>query len=263
MLIDTHCHLYTDAFDADRDAVVDRAIQACIDTIILPGIDKANHAALMHTAAAYPHRCMPAIGLHPTSVSSDYEQELDFIVQQLQEHMELFVAIGEIGIDGYWSKEFLKEQQDAFERQLELAAHYRFPVIIHSRNAFDELFDILYHRLDLNIRGVFHAFSGSYEQFKQLQKCGNFKIGIGGVITYKNAGLAETVTKIDRSFLVLETDAPWLTPVPHRGERNESAYLICITQRLSELLHLPYEDIAYITSYNAKNLFGFSYLTGL
>jgi TatD DNase family protein len=258
MMIDTHCHLYTDAFDSDRSNTVVRAMEAGVCAIILPGIDKANHAALMHTASSYPSLCLPAIGLHPTSVSSDYGLELDFVEQQLKE--KTFVAVGEIGIDGYWSNEFMKEQRDAFVRQLERAAWYRLPVIIHSRNAFDELFEILYSRRNLQVQGVFHAFSGSYEQFKQLQKCGDYKIGIGGVVTYKNAGLAETVSKIDPSFLVLETDAPWLTPAPHRGSRNESAYLIPIAQKLSELLKLSFEEVAAVTTQNACHLFNIPYL---
>ena len=258
MMIDTHCHLYTNAFDADRAEVVNRAIEAGVHKAILPGIDKENHPALMRTVEQFPHFCLPAIGLHPTSVDSNYEQELNFIEQQLKENT--FIAIGEIGIDGYWSKEFLKEQRDAFERQLEWAARYRLPVIIHSRNSFDELFEILYRRRTLNLRGVFHAFSGSYEQYKQLQKCGNFKIGIGGVVTYKNAGLAETVAKIDPAHIIVETDAPWLTPVPHRGARNESCYLILIIQRLSELLQKSTDELAAITTQNACDLFTLSYL---
>ncbi|MCL2727634.1 MAG: TatD family hydrolase [Bacteroidales bacterium] len=258
MMIDTHCHLYTDAFDSDRSDTVARAVQAGVNAIILPGIDKANHAALMHTASVFPNYCLPAIGLHPTSVSSDYELELDFVEQQLKE--TTFVAVGEVGIDGYWSKEFMKEQHDAFVRQLEWAALYRLPVIVHSRNAFDELYEILYSRRSLQLRGVFHAFSGSYEQFKQLQKCGDYKIGIGGVVTYKNAGLAETVSKIDPSFLLLETDAPWLSPVPHRGHRNESAYLIPVAQKVSELLKLSFEEVATVTTQNACDLFKLSYL---
>ncbi|MCL1974296.1 MAG: TatD family hydrolase [Bacteroidetes bacterium] len=256
MLIDTHCHLYTDAFDLDRQQVVERSIQADVQYIILPGIDAETHSALMRTSAAFPHFCLPAIGLHPTSVSTDYESELDFLEQQLKDTS--FIAIGEVGIDGYWSQEFIKQQCEAFERQLEWAAHYNLPVIIHSRSAFDKLFELLYLRRSLNIRGVFHAFSGNYQQFRQLQKCGTFKIGIGGVLTYKNAGLAQTVAKIDPSFFLLETDAPWLTPVPHRGQRNESAYLSFIAQRLSEILEKPYEEIACITTQNACSLFNIS-----
>ena len=261
MMIDTHCHLYTDAFDHDRDQTVARAIEAGVRTLILPGIDKANHPALMRTAAAYPHLCLPAIGLHPTSVGSDYEDELDFVEQQLD--AAAFVAIGEIGIDGYWSTEFMAQQQSAFERQIAWAAKRRLPVMIHCRNAFNELFDILYHRRDLGVTGVFHAFSGSYEQYKQIQKCGEFKIGIGGVVTYKNAGLAQTVANIDLSHIVLETDAPWLTPVPHRGQRNESSYLSIIIQKLSEVLHRPCEEMAAITTKNACTLFQLPYICAL
>ena len=256
MLIDTHCHIYADAFDADRKEVVARAIQAGVRQVILPGIDKANHPALLQTAADFPDFCLPAIGLHPTSVPLDYTIELDFIEQQLKERS--FVAMGEIGIDGYWSMEYRKQQCEVFEQQLEWAAAFDLPAIIHSRNAFDQLYEILYRRRSLNISGVFHAFSGSYEQFKQLQKCGNFSIGIGGVVTYKNAGLAQTVAQIDPSFLLLETDAPWLTPVPHRGQRNESAYLSLIAQRLSDILHKPFEEIAFITTQNACALFKIS-----
>jgi len=258
MIIDTHCHLYTDAFDPDRQEVVERALQAGVCQAILPGIDKESHPALMRTVKEFPQFCAPAIGLHPTSVSHDYQEELDFIEEQLK--TEKFVAIGEIGMDGYWSKEFLAQQRDAFERQLEWASFYQLPVIIHSRNSFDELFEILYRRRNLNVRGVFHAFSGSYEQCKQLQKCGDFKIGIGGVVTFKNAGLAETVTKVDASHIIVETDAPWLTPVPHRGERNESSYLVHVVQKISELQHRPYDEVAEMTTKNACTLFQISYL---
>jgi TatD DNase family protein len=258
MIIDTHCHLYANAFDLDRGEVVERAIRAGVGQAILPGIDRENHPALMHTVQEFPHFCRPAIGLHPTSVDAGYEQELNFIEQQLKETS--FVAIGEIGIDGYWSREYMKQQREAFECQLEWAAIYRLPVIIHSRNSFDELFEILYRRRSLNITGVFHAFSGSYEQCRQLQKCGDFKIGIGGVVTYKNAGLAETVAKVDPSSLILETDSPWLTPAPHRGQRNESSYLLFITQRISELLKKSFEEVAAITTQNACDLFKLSYL---
>ena len=258
MLIDTHCHLYADSFNSDRNEVITRALNAGVTCAILPGIDRENHPALINTVKAFPHFCQPAIGLHPTSVAADFEQELDFMELQLK--TAPFVAIGEIGIDGYWSREFIQEQRSAFERQLEWAAAYRLPVIIHSRNSFDELFEILYLRRNLGVRGVFHAFSGSYEQFKQIQKCGDFKIGIGGVVTYKNAGLAQTVAQIDPSYLLLETDAPWLTPAPYRGQRNESSYLIYVVQKLSELLGMSVEEIASITTQNACNLFKLSYL---
>jgi len=261
MLIDTHCHLYADAFDSDRKAVVERAIHAGVQQVILPSIDKQNHPHLLAALSDYPDFCLPAIGLHPTSVGADYKVELEFVELQLKEAK--YRAIGEIGIDGYWSREFMVQQREAFEQQIEWAAAFDLPVLIHSRNSFDELFEILYRRRCLNIRGVFHAFSGSYEQFKQLQKCGDFKIGIGGVVTYKNAGLAQTVTKIDPSFLLLETDAPWLTPAPHRGKRNESAYLIFIVQRLSELLEKSFEEIASVTTQNACRLFRLSYLCSL
>ncbi|MCL2502342.1 MAG: TatD family hydrolase [Bacteroidales bacterium] len=261
MLIDTHCHLYADAFDSDRKSVVERAIQAGVQRVILPGIDKKHHPALMRTLGAFPEFCLPAIGLHPTSVDAGYKVELEFVAQQLKEAK--YTAIGEIGIDGYWSREFMAQQREAFEQQIEWAAAYDLPVIIHSRNSFDELFEILYRRRSLHLRGVFHAFSGSYEQFKQLQKCGDFSIGIGGVLTYKNAGLAQTVAKIAPSFLLLETDAPWLAPVPHRGQRNESAHLIFIALRLSELLEKPFEEIASITTQNACRLFRLSYLCTL
>ena len=265
MLIDTHCHLYTSAFDSDREEVVNRAIQAGIKKVILPGIDKENHTALMDTVTSFPHFCLPAIGLHPTSVTLDYEMELEFVERELTVHQQIsdvppYIAIGEIGIDGYWSKEYMKQQREAFERQLEWAALYRLPVIIHCRNSFDELYEILYNKRNLNITGVFHAFSGSYQQWAQLRKCGDFKIGIGGVVTYKNAGLSETVTRIDPSHFILETDSPWLTPVPHRGKRNESGYLTLIVQRLSQLLKRSFEEIAEITTQNACSLFKLSYL---
>jgi hydrolase, TatD family len=255
MLIDTHCHLYDSDFDLDRREVVARARAVGVAKAILPGIDRSCHEALMRCVQEFPDFCLPAVGLHPTSVAANYQEELDFVEQQLA--AQPFVAIGEIGVDGYWSREFMSQQKQAFETQLHGAAAHKLPVIIHHRDAFNELYDVLKACRQLNLKGVLHAYSGSYEQYVQLQKCGDFKIGIGGVLTFKNAGLAQVVQKVPTSALLLETDAPWLSPVPHRGKRNESSYLPLITSMLATLLALSVDEISHITSQNAKNLFIF------
>ena len=255
MIIDTHCHLYDAAFDADRQEVVQRARAVGVAKAILPGIDRSCHEALIRCVQEFPDFCLPAVGLHPTSVAANYREELDFVEQQLA--LQPFVAVGEIGVDGYWSREFMALQKQAFETQLHWAAARKLPVIIHHRDAFNELFDVLMACRQLNLKGVLHAYSGSYEQYVQLQKCGDFKIGIGGVLTFKNAGLAQLVQKVPSSALLLETDAPWLSPVPHRGKRNESSYLQLVVSTLAALLGLPVDEISRITYQNAKNLFIF------
>ena len=255
MLLDTHCHLYDAAFDADRQEVVQRAQAVGVAKAILPGIDRSCHEALMRCVQQFPDFCLPAVGLHPTSVAANYQEELDFVEQQL--NTQSFIAVGEIGVDGYWSREFMPQQKQAFALQLQWAAARQLPVIIHHRDAFDELYDVLKACRQLGLRGVLHAYSGSYEQYMQLQKCGDFKIGIGGVLTFKNAGLAQVVQKLPLSTLLLETDAPWLSPVPHRGQRNESAYLSLVVERLAGLLSRSVEEISCLSTQNAKNLFTF------
>jgi len=251
--IDTHIHLYDSEFEEDLPDVIKRAEALGISRYILPAIDSSCHKQMVKLSKRYPQYAFPAIGLHPTSVMSNWEEELSFVFENIGS--EKFYAVGEIGMDGYWSKEFIKEQSTVFEKQLELAVSHNLPVIIHSRDATEEIFKVLEKTKHLNISGVFHAFSGSYESYIKLSKMGNFKIGIGGVITFKNASLAKVAEKIDLNDIVLETDAPWLAPVPFRGKRNEPSYISVIAQKLAEIKDCSIDEIAERTTVNAIKLF--------
>ncbi len=256
--IDTHVHLYDEAFDADRDETLERMKSAGVEYCIFPAIDKENYMRQTAVAAKYRGYVYEAIGLHPTSVKEDWESELDFVKEKLASRVSdnPYIAVGEIGIDGYWSKEFIGEQKRVFREQLILANEYGLPVIVHVRDATEEVFEVL-DSLDGNIpvNGVFHAFSGSYETYCRLRKYGNIKVGIGGVVTYKNAGIAKALENIPLSDILLETDAPWLTPVPYRGKRNESTYLALIAEKIAQIKGCDVEEVARVTTENAKELF--------
>ena len=254
--IDTHTHLYSEEFLQDQAEVIQRARNAGVQQFVLPAIDKESFSAMMQLVEKYPDICYPCIGLHPTSVKANWKEELDFVEEKLRESKS-FVSIGEIGIDCYWSKEFLEEQKIVFETQLRWAAQYDLPVIIHARNSFHEIFAILDKLKHLSFRGVFHAFSGSSETYSHIRRHSGLKIGIGGVVTFKNAGLATVLKNADLGDLVLETDAPWLTPQPHRGQRNESSYITFVAQKIAEVKEMDVEKIAEITTYNARQLFRF------
>lgn len=251
--IDTHIHLYDSDFTPDLKDVIERAFQNKVTRCILPAVDKSCHKSLLDTAAKFPDNLFPSAGLHPTSVKADWEEELSFVYETVA--TKKYVAIGEIGMDGYWSKDFINEQSIAFEKQLELASKNNLPVIIHSRDATEDILKVLEKCRNLNLKGVFHAYSGSYETFCRIQKTGNFLAGIGGVITFKNASIAQTVKKIGLENIVLETDAPWLAPVPFRGKRNEPAYIRIIAEKLAELLVKDVDEIAEMTTGNAERLF--------
>jgi len=250
-MIDTHVHLYDSAFDPDRDQVVERAKNAGVTHCILPAIDKSTSAAMQACLERYPGFCHKASGLHPTSVGTDYGLELDHAYSK----MSGAVAIGEIGLDFYWSREFAGEQITAFEQQLEWARDLDLPVIIHSRSAFPELLASLKKCAFPGMRGVLHAWSGSLEVFKQACRAGDFLMGIGGVVTFKNARLAEIVSATALERIVLETDAPWLTPVPYRGKRNESAYLTFIAGKIAHIKDISNEKVIGQTTQNALSLF--------
>ena len=251
--IDTHSHLYDEAFCQDQDEAVARAADAGVTKIILPDIDSKSRGDMFAIADRHPENLFPCIGLHPTSVDASWKEEFE----KLQDYSSKKVwAVGEIGIDCYWSKEYLSEQIEAFTLQLEMAHRQNLPVIIHSREATGLILEILGKNRHLELRGVFHAFSGSLESFQQLQSLGDWYIGIGGVLTFKKASIAETVRNIPLERIVLETDAPYLTPVPFRGQRNESAYIPHIAARLSELKQLNISEVAEQTTLNAKTLFG-------
>ena len=254
ILTDTHTHLYSEQFKEDIDEVVQKAINLGISRFFLPNIDSGYTAALLALAKKYPDNMFPMMGLHPCSVKADYQQELTHVEKMLSEHQ--VVAIGEIGIDLYWDKTFFKEQQVAFRHQIRLAKANNLPFVIHCRDAFDEIFEILDEENDENMRGIFHCFTGTLEQAEKIIAYGGFKLGIGGVVTFKNAGLDKVVEQITLEHLVLETDAPYLAPVPYRGKRNESAYIIEIATKVANLKQVSLEEVAKITTSNSKTVFG-------
>ena len=247
--IDTHAHIYLTEFDDDRTEMMQRTADANVKTTILPAIDSSTHEKMMAAASAYEN-CFSMIGLHPCSVNQNFEKELLIINQYLAQ--QKFIAIGEIGLDFYWNKTFSSEQYKAFHQQIEIALQYNLPIVIHSRNAIDECIEVV--RLHPGIRGVFHCFSGNEMQAGEIIDLG-FMLGIGGVITFKNSGVDKIIEKIGLSKVILETDAPYLTPVPYRGKRNEPSYIPLIAQKLATLCHCSMNDVAQITTQNAKNLF--------
>ena len=250
--IDTHSHLYDEAFAGEEDAAVARAREAGVNQIIFPDIDSQSREAMFAFADRHPGVIFPCLGLHPTSVNASWKEELTLVESHLDKKIW---AIGEIGLDCYWSKEFLKEQQEVMRIQLEFAAKKNLPVIIHSRESTELIINILKECKHLNPKGVFHAFSGSIETYREIQKLGDWYIGIGGVLTYKKASIAETVKDIPLERILLETDSPYLTPVPFRGKRNESGYIPYIADRLAEILSKDISEIADITTENARKLF--------
>lgn len=253
MLIDTHSHIYSTDFIHDRDEIIQRAYSNDVRKIILPNIDSSSVKNLLDMADTYPHICVPLMGLHPTSVNHDYQEELQVVEYWLKKRK--FYGIGEIGIDLYWETSFLEEQMHAFRYQLELARQYELPVVIHVRDSFDEVYNVLLEEKDKKLNGVFHSFTGTLEQAQLIIDLG-FKIGVGGIVTFKKSGLDETISKIDPSHFILETDSPYLTPVPFRGKRNESSYLIYIAQKIADLHQMTVGDIAKVTTENARKLFG-------
>lgn len=249
---DTHAHLYDEAFISEEDQAVERAVRAGVTRMILPDIDSQTREAMFSLADRHEGKLFPCLGLHPTSVGADWEKELAALEGWLSRKI---YAIGEIGMDCYWSKEFIREQQEALRIQLELADRLDLPVIIHSRESTELIINVLKECRHLNLRGVFHAYSGSIETYRQIERLGDWYIGIGGVLTYKKASIAGTVRDIPLDRILLETDCPYLTPVPFRGKRNESSYIPHIAARLSEILGKGIEEIAETTTANAEKLF--------
>jgi len=251
-LIDTHTHLYTDAFDEDRETVVKRAIEQGVKKLLLPNIDETSIANLLDLHHKYPDQCLPMAGLHPTSVNNNFQEQLHNIFSQFD--IAKIIAIGEIGIDLYWDKTYLQQQSEAFVWQINFAKQHHLPVVIHVREAFDEIFSLLSPLVDNNLTGVFHSFTGTIQQAEQILDW-NFKIGVGGIVTFKNAGLDKVIQQISPEYLLLETDAPYLAPTPKRGKRNESSYLPYIAKKIADIHNLTVEEIAEITTKNAKSLF--------
>lgn len=252
-LIDTHCHLYSEEFQNDRDAMLQRARESGVTRMYLPAIDSSAHEAMLHLESADPQRYPAMMGLHPCYVKENYREELQLVENWLAKRS--FCAIGEIGLDHYWDKTFVNEQVEAFTLQMEWAIQYQLPIVIHTRNAMQETIDRVKTFQSRGIRGIFHCFSGSYESAQEIIKMG-FYLGIGGVITYPKAELAEVIRKIPLEHLVLETDAPYLTPVPFRGKRNESSYLMYIAEAIGKACGRSLEEVAAITTANAQNIFG-------
>ena len=250
--IDTHTHLYDEAFAGEEDLAVQRAKEAGITRMILPDIDSQTRDAMFELAARHEGVLFPCLGLHPTSVGADWEKELELVEERPARGIK---AIGEIGMDCYWSREYVKEQQIVLRRQLELADKLSLPVIIHSRESTELILNVLKECRHLNISGVFHAFSGSVETYRELQRLGDWYIGIGGILTYKKASIAETIKDIPLSRILLETDSPYLTPVPYRGKRNESSYIPHIAARLAEIQGKDIAEVAETTTENAVKLF--------
>jgi len=253
MLIDTHSHIYSDDFNSDIDEIVQNAYNNDVKKIILPNIDSGSIKRLIDLSNSYPHICYPLMGLHPTSVAADYKEELQAVEYWLDK--QKFYGIGEIGIDLYWDRTFVNEQKDAFRHQIKLAKSKQLPIIIHVRNSFDEVYEIVTEEQDGSLKGIFHCFTGDEVEAQKIIDIG-FLLGIGGVLTFKNSNLNEVIEKIDLKHLVLETDSPYLAPVPKRGRRNESSYLIFIAQKLAEVYQIPVEKVAEITTMNARSLFG-------
>ena len=253
MLTDTHTHLYSEAFDKDRKEMMNRAIEVGVKRFFVPAIDSSYTEAMYELERQFPTEVFLMMGLHPTSVKDDYKKEIELVKQAFEERS--FYAVGEIGIDLYWDTSTLDIQKIAFKEQIQLAKKYKLPIVIHCRDAFDEIFDVLETEKDDDLFGIFHCFTGTLEQAKKAISF-NMKLGIGGVVTFKNGKIDTFLDQIDLKHIVLETDSPYLAPVPYRGKRNESSYLQLICKKLSEIYNLSEEKIAKITTENSKDVFG-------
>lgn len=251
-LIDTHSHIYQPEFEADKAQMMESAAREGVTKIYLPAIDAETHERMLQLEKEYPGRCLAMMGLHPCSVKENVETELQLVRQYLEARP--FAAIGETGLDFYWDKTFTDQQYMAFHRQVEWALEYAIPVVIHSRNSTDECIAVIKQHQQGTLRGIFHCFSGDGQQAKQITELG-FYLGIGGVVTFKNSGLDKVVEAVDMQHIVLETDAPYLAPVPFRGKRNEPAYLKYVVEKIASIKNLPVEEVARITTENANRIF--------
>ena len=253
IITDTHTHLYSEEFDQDRGEMIQRAIDAGVSRFFIPAIDSTCTESMYELEKAYPNNVFLMMGLHPTYVKENYLQELQHVENELARRK--FYAIGEIGIDLYWDKTHLQEQQIAFRRQIQLAKQYKLPIVIHCRESFDEIFEILEEEKSADLFGIFHCFSGTYEQALRAISY-NMKLGIGGVVTFKNGKIDQFLNQIDLKHIVLETDSPYLAPIPYRGKRNESSYLVNVVNKLSEIYSLSANEIAVKTTENSAAIFG-------
>lgn len=260
ILTDTHAHIYEPEFDDDRELVLSRSAGTGVGRILLPAIDSQSHERLFDLSRNHPGCCVPMMGLHPTSVNDnpDWRRELATVekyLKNLPAEIGRFCAVGEIGLDFYWNTDFKREQTEAFRRQIELSLEYRLPIAIHTRSAWAEMTDIMHEYRDCGVKGVFHAFSDTVDSYRQLREYGDFVFGIGGVVTFKKSPLAQVVAQMDLNDIVLETDSPYLTPAPYRGQRNEPAYLTYICAKVAEIKGLTPEQVAVATTANAARIF--------
>lgn len=252
-MIDTHAHLYAEEFNIDRNVVVQRALDAGVQKIILPNVDSDSLQNMLTLEATFPDHCHACIGVHPTSINLEYQKELDMVQTELDRRK--YIAVGEIGIDLYWETKYFHCQELAFRTQLDWALAYQLPVIIHVRDSFRQTMNILADYQGKELRGVFHSFTGNKEQLKSVIQLGGFYIGINGIITFKNASLHKSIETADLDYIVLETDAPYLSPSPFRGKRNESAYLPFIAKKLADATQVSVSEVVSITNRNAQKLF--------
>ena len=252
IITDTHTHLYSEAFDEDRDEMIKRAIQMNVTRFFVPAIDSTYTKSMLQLENDYPNHVFLMMGLHPTHVKEHYKQELEHVEGMLKKRK--FYAVGEIGIDLYWDKTTLAIQQEAFKHQIKLAKKHKLPIVIHCRESFDEIFEILEQEKGDDLFGIFHCFTGTLEQAHEAISY-NMKLGVGGVATFKNGKIDQFLNQIDINHIVLETDAPYLAPVPYRGKRNESAYIYKVLEKLAVIYNKTEEDIANITTQNSKDIF--------
>ncbi len=254
MLIDTHTHLYVSQFNEDRIEVIQNAISSGVEKMILPGINSSYIDIQNQLANDFSENCFVAFGLHPSDVKEDFKTELSLVEAELKKGNS--VAVGEIGIDLYWDKTFVEEQKQAFEQQIIWAKEYKLPIIIHVREAFNEVFEIVDKLNDENLTGIFHSFTGNLDQANKIIDYKGFKIGINGIVTFKNSGLGKVISGIDMKHIVLETDSPYLSPVPKRGKRNESSHLTYIAEKIAEIKGISLQEVSKITNKNAVAVFG-------
>lgn len=252
-LVDTHCHLYLKEFADDIDQVIARAENEDVQKFYLPAIDSTETSNLLALESKFPGKCIPMMGLHPCYVKENYKEELSHVESWLSKRA--FAAVGEIGLDYYWDRNFDEQQKDAFRTQIQWALQYKLPIVIHSRESTEDCVQMVKEEQNGSLKGIFHCFSGSYESARAIIDLG-FHLGIGGVITYKKSGLPEIVEKLPMEAIVLETDAPYLSPVPYRGKRNESSYIRFVAAKLAEIKAISIEEVARITTANAQKIFG-------
>lgn len=260
ILTDTHTHIYSESFEEDQEAMMQRAISSGVERFFVPAIDSSYTESMYAIEEKYPENVFLMMGLHPTHVKENYKNELQHVEEELEKRLgsnsdQKFYAVGEIGVDLYWDKTFLKEQREAFSYQIRLAKKYQLPIVIHCRDAFKEVFEVLESEKGNDLFGIFHCFTGTIEDAQKAIDY-NMKLGIGGVVTFKNGKIDTFLREFSLDHIVLETDAPYLAPTPYRGKRNESSYLVKVVEKLSDIYEMPVEEIARITTNNSKTIFG-------